>query len=73
MTINIEEVHQKKISANLDEAELKQAILEYVLRQHDVGDAEYRQRIWLNTNHRSTGIDYGGRCEIIIDLTSADT
>lgn len=73
MAINIEEIHQKKISANLDEALLKQAILEYVLRQHDVGDAEYKHRTFITSNLYSTSNSYEGRCEIIIELRSADT
>lgn len=68
MAIHVKEVHQKQISANLSDAETKQAILEYVLRQHDVGDAEYKHRTFITSNHRSTGVDYEGRCEITIDL-----
>lgn len=68
MTINVREIHQKQINAHLSDAETKQAILEYVLRQHDVGNAEYKHRTYITSNQRSTGIDYEGRCEITIEL-----
>lgn len=68
MAIHVKEVHQKQISAHLSDAETKQAILEYVLRQHDVGDAQYKHRTFITTSLRSTGIDYEGRCEITIEM-----
>lgn len=45
MAISIKEIHQKQINARLSDAETKQAILEYVLRQHDVGDVEYNTEL----------------------------
>lgn len=54
MTINVKEIHQKQINAHLSDAETKQAILEYVLRQHDVGNAEYKHRTYITSNQRST-------------------
>lgn len=73
MAIHVKEVHQKQIIANLSDAETKQAILEYVLRQHDVGDAQYKHRTFITTSLRSTGIDYEGHCEITIELGGGDT
>lgn len=72
MAISIKEIHQKQINARLSDAETKQAILEYVLRQHDVGDAEYKHRTFITSNHHSTGIDYEGRCEITVELGGND-
>lgn len=72
MAIHVKEIHQKQIIANLSDAETKQAILEYVLRQHDVGDAEYKHRTFITSNHHSTGIDHESRCEITIDLGGGD-
>ncbi|WP_296277743.1 hypothetical protein [uncultured Acinetobacter sp.] len=68
MAIHVKEIHQKQINAKLGDAELKQAILEYVLRRHDIGNVEYKHRTFLSTNHYSTGSNYEGRCEITIEL-----
>ncbi|MDO6644578.1 hypothetical protein [Acinetobacter guillouiae] len=68
MAIHVKEVHQKQINAHLSDAETKQAILEYVLRQHDIGDAEYKHRTFITSNLHSTGNSYEGRCEITIEL-----
>lgn len=68
MAIHVKEIHQKQINAHLSDAETKQAILEYVLRQHDVGDAEYKHRTFITSNPHSTGNSYEGRCEITIEL-----
>lgn len=68
MAIHVKEIHQKQINAHLSDAETKQAILEYVLRQHDVGDAEYKHRTFITSNLHSTGNSYEGRCEITIEL-----
>ncbi|WP_336932141.1 hypothetical protein [Acinetobacter bereziniae] len=68
MTIRIKEIHQKQINAHLSDAEVKQAILEYVLRQHDVGDTEYKHRTFITSNQRLIGTEYEGRCEITIEL-----
>ncbi|MFP6820745.1 hypothetical protein [Acinetobacter sp.] len=70
MAIHVKEIHQKQINAHLSDAETKQAILEYVLRQHDVGDAEYKHRTFITSNLHSTGNSYEGRCEITIELGS---
>ncbi|MFW1946201.1 hypothetical protein ACG93R_22215 [Acinetobacter guillouiae] len=72
MAIHVKEIHQKQINAHLSDAETKQAILEYVLRQHDVGDAEYKHRTFITSNLHSTGNSYEGRCEITIDLGGGD-
>ena len=68
MAIHVKEIHQKQINAHLSDAETKQAILEYVLRQHDIGDAEYKHRTFITSNLHSTGNSYEGRCEITIEL-----
>lgn len=68
MAIHVKEIHQKQINARLNDVEIKQAILEFVLRQHDIGDARYEHRTSLVTNYYSTGSSYEGRCEITIEL-----
>ncbi len=68
MAIHVKEIHQKQINAHLSDAETKQAILEYVLRQHDIGDAEYKHRTFITSNLHSTDNSYEGRCEITIEL-----
>ncbi|WP_333669393.1 hypothetical protein [Acinetobacter guillouiae] len=68
MAIHVKEIHQKQINAHLSDAETKQAILEYVLRQHDIGDAEYKHRTFITSNLSSIGNCYEGRCEITIEL-----
>lgn len=70
MAIHVKEIHQKQINAHLSDAETKQAILEYVLRQHDIGDAEYKHRTFITSNLSSIGNSYEGRCEITIELGS---
>lgn len=70
IAIHVKEIHQKQISANLSDAETKQAILEYVLKQHDIGDAEYKHRTFIVSNLGSIGNSYEGRCEITIELGS---
>ena len=70
MAIHVKEIHQKQIIAHLSDAETKQAILEYVLKQHNVGDTEYKHRTFITMNTQSTRIDYEGRCEITIELGS---
>jgi len=69
MASTVTEIHKKQISAKLSQAEIERAILEYVLRQHDMTDVECEHRTFLSTNYHPTGSNYEGHCFITINLS----
>ncbi|HFG4486355.1 hypothetical protein [Acinetobacter baumannii] len=68
MAINESEIHRREINATLQEDELKEAILEYVLKRSNINSEEYTHRCWVTSSMTSIGCEYTGRCEIKIDL-----
>lgn len=66
MGIYKKEVHETQINANLTDAELKQAILDWVLKQTDIKE-DFTHRTWLSSNHGSSGVSYTASCEIRIN------
>ncbi|MDD9317878.1 MULTISPECIES: hypothetical protein [Acinetobacter calcoaceticus/baumannii complex] len=68
MAINEKVVHRREIHADLSGAELKEAILEYVLKRSNIEGEEYTHRSYVTSSMTSTGCEYTGKCEITIEL-----
>lgn len=68
MAICTKEIHRHEINATLSDTELKEAILEYVLKRTNIKGEEFTHRCWVSSSMTSTGCEYTGRCEIKIDL-----
>ncbi|EXD65294.1 hypothetical protein J478_3621 [Acinetobacter baumannii 58452] len=70
MAIFDKEIHRREIDATLSDTELKEAILDYVLKKTNIKGEEFTHRCWVSSSMTSTGCEYTGSCEIKIDLKS---
>ena len=70
MAIAVREAHEKLIIARLSESEIKKIILDYVVKNSSIGDAEYKHNTRILRNSNSIGFEYEVVCELTIDLGS---
>ncbi|MHA3104667.1 hypothetical protein [Acinetobacter sp. ANC 3791] len=68
MGIQQTEVHKKVISAYFTENEIKQILLEYVLKKVDLSSSTSKSEVKLRNSMGSRGTEYSASCTIEVEL-----